>query len=341
MCLERRGASDIPEGIHTLKHPAAALLNRIRRQGVPVVLRSAPWTTEHLDSCVERGPHKSAMEHLSFLRDEFTDFARKGFWLVLPYREVRELPGLRVSPLGVVPQDGRRPRVIVDYSYWGLNEDTVRLSDPQSMQFGRTNARLQRQLAWHNPRHGPVAAYKVDISDGFYRVPLCTSGIPKLGVLLPPLLGDQESLVAFPLVLPMGWTESPPFFCKFTETACDLTNSDFRDRVEYPWHPLEDTAGEQDRIPQVATTPVPKSHSPFMASAPLAYMDVYVDDFCGVGQDHPSYPLKAQRRALLHNIDKVFRPNATTDSAYRKQPISIAKRGCSVLPYQGMPWMGF
>jgi hypothetical protein len=67
------------------------------------------------------------------------------------------------------------------------------------MQFGKANERLQSHLVKANPK------YKVDISDGFYRVPLNTLGVPKLGVCLPKFPGLPE-LVAFPLVLPMGWT---------------------------------------------------------------------------------------------------------------------------------------
>ena len=52
---------------------------------------------------------------------------------------------------------------------------------------------------------------KVDISDGFYRINLRPADVPKLGVVFPTKPG-AEPLVAFPLVLPMGWTHSPPFF---------------------------------------------------------------------------------------------------------------------------------
>ena len=250
--------------------------------------------------------------------------------MVLPYSAVRHLAGLRLSPIGVVPQDGRRPRVIVDYTYWGINAATLPLAAGRSMQFGRTNERLQQTILWTNPRNGKCYAYKVDISDGFYRVPLTPSASLRLGVVLPPLTGT-EPLIAFPLVLPMGWAESPPFFCEFTETACDLTNRDFHLRRRYPEHPLESRAGQADYQPHVDhgedgdPGPPSPSHLRLWDPAPTAAMDVYVDDFCGIGQDHPSYPIAHQRRALLHNIDKVFRPNDTEDHAQRKQPISVSK----------------
>ena len=115
------------------------------------------------------------------------------------------------------------------------------MSHRDMMQFGKANERLMDVLARANPKFGPCYMYKVDISDGFYRVPLSTTGSLKLGVCLPALPDvPGEALVAFPLDLPMGWTESPPFFCAFTETACDLANQDLRKNVRAPPHPLED-----------------------------------------------------------------------------------------------------
>ena len=54
-------------------------------------------------------------------------------------------------------------------------------------------------------------------------------------------------------------------------------------------------------------------------------MDIFVDDFCVIGQDTDMNPLANLRRTLMHNIDKVFRPNNEHDHQYRKEPISISK----------------
>jgi hypothetical protein len=74
--------------------------------------------------------------------------------------------------------------VIVDYSFYLLNGETAKLSPPKSMQFGKANKRLVDMLARANPHYGPLHLYKVDISDGFYRIQLLTSGVLKLGVCL-------------------------------------------------------------------------------------------------------------------------------------------------------------
>jgi hypothetical protein len=176
---------------------------------------------------------------MEFLGTEFLDFLKKGYWMLLPYAEIEAMLDVRYSPLGVVPQRERRPRVIVDYSFYSVNADTVKLAPEDAMQFGKAIERLVQAAVQANPKFAPLLNYKVDISDGFYRIPLTTSGLKKLGVLLPSFPG-MPPLVAFPLVLPMGWTDSPPFFCAFTEAVCDLTNQDLQRNLRYPQHKLED-----------------------------------------------------------------------------------------------------
>jgi hypothetical protein len=304
------------------------MLDRIRRNGAPVVLSSAPWSAEIKQERYERGPHKSAHEYVEFLGTEFLDFLKKGYWMLLPYTEVEFMIDVRYSPLGVVPQRERRPRVIVDYSFYAVNADTVKFAPEEAMQFGKAIERLLQKAIQANPKFGPLVNYKVDISDGFYRIPLTTSGLKKLGVLLPNFPG-LPPLVAFPLVLPMGWTDSPPFFCAFTETICDLTNDELRQNLRYPKHKLEDIAGAtdfEDCKGTAAQVPlVTQSHQAGLTRKPTAYVDVFVDDFCGEGQESKMNPLQNQRRTLFHNIDKVFRPNEKGDNPSRKEPISISK----------------
>ncbi|CAJ1944713.1 unnamed protein product [Cylindrotheca closterium] len=106
----------------------------------------------------------------------------------------------------------------------------------------------------------------------------------------------------------MGWTESPPWFCAFTETVANLTNVDLQQNKRVPPHPLGRAAAITDfevRDTQVAR-PTPKSHQPLTFQRPLKKMEVFVDDFVGMGQDHPSNPLTNQQAVLSHNIDKVF-----------------------------------
>jgi hypothetical protein len=97
------------------------------------------------------------------------------------------------------------------------------LGPREAMQFGHALHRILRKIRFANPADGPVYLLKVDVADGFYRVYVAPRDVPKLGVAFPHRDGE-EPIVAFPLALPMGWTESPPYFAAFTslKTGEDL-----------------------------------------------------------------------------------------------------------------------
>ena len=68
-------------------------------------------------------------------------------WTVLPASMlVGRFPELQVSPLGLVSQAERQDRMIADYSYFGLNENTAQLAFKEAMQFGKTLKHLLRQI---------------------------------------------------------------------------------------------------------------------------------------------------------------------------------------------------
>ena len=211
----------------------------------------SPWSLDRRDAAVRRGAHQSAHLERAFVFEEMLDFCEQGNWLVLPYETVREWRGLRVSPIGAVPLRDRRPRLIVDYSFSQVNSETVSLAPADAMQFGKASPRVLRHIVEADPRYGEVHLAKIDIADGFYsRVWLQSRDIPKLGVILPTSPG-QPPLIAFPLTLPMGWVESPPYFTALTETACDLANAHLRTRT------TDDARARQapHRLEAVAMTP--------------------------------------------------------------------------------------
>jgi hypothetical protein len=324
-----RGLPHIAAHVANLPHHAAAYLEDLRRHGADVVFDTPPWTAAHMQRCLERGPHASATNHTDFVRDEMADFIEKGFWTVLPFELIKDLPNLRLSPLGVVPQRDRRPRLIVDLSFYGVNADTVKQAPPEAMQFGRTLERLLTTIRHADPAYGPVHIIKVDIADGFYRVALVPDSAPGLGVILPRSPGEPH-LVAIPLVLPMGWVESPPQFCAVTETAADLANRRIR-RPGAPPHRLESVADGYPEPPRLDSNHL-EPNSPMAAplhrtlqpaSRPVASVDVYVDDFLAIAQGS-ARDLRTARRHLLHAIDDVFSPLADTDE-FGNEPISVKK----------------
>jgi hypothetical protein len=128
----RRTRGDI--GRLQVNNPAQRFLRYLRSRGVPVVLTTTPWEKTRINAAVR--PHKSAKDHRAFLHSEMADMIDKNQWIVLPYEQVQDLPNLRVSPIGVVPQRDRRPRTIVDYSYSGVNQETCPIAPTEAMQFG-------------------------------------------------------------------------------------------------------------------------------------------------------------------------------------------------------------
>ena len=51
-------------------------------------------------------------------------FVEKGFWIVIPLEDAVGLNGLRLSPAGLIPQRGRRDRIVIEYTWSGVNEAT-------------------------------------------------------------------------------------------------------------------------------------------------------------------------------------------------------------------------
>jgi hypothetical protein len=146
---------------------------------------------------------------------------------------------------------------------------------------------------------------------------------PGLAVILPKE-PHEDQLVAIPLVLPMGWVESPPFFCIATKTATDLGNAR-KHRITAPAHRLEtiaDTPPETMELsPDCPAATLPQTFQP--VKQPISNFDVYMDDFIALGQGNPQR-LKTLRRHLLHSIDSVFAPLSATDT-HGSEAISIKK----------------
>lgn len=319
-----RQPSDLHPNVGTLPHPAAPLLDDIRTQGVKATFDTPDWTLQQRQDALDRGAHRSATEHLEFVREEFAEFVKKGYWIVLPARAVMHLIQLRLSPLGVIPQAERRPRLICDHSFFGINASSISSAPAEAMQFGRALLRVIQQIVSANPAFGPVKMGKYDLADGYYRIAVEWATALALAVMLP-RFDEEDALIAIPLVLPMGWTASPPYFCATTETVADLANRALANQVELPPHDLEEHALPDAEGQLLNARPLQATTAPrWYRSTPLTYVDVYVDDLLGLvqGGDEATRRLA---RAILHSLDWVFRPLELTDSEHRLLIASIKK----------------
>ena len=331
----KRGRGNL--GPLNFNHPAKQVLQQYKKHSVPVKLSTPAWSETQLKDKLCRGPHKSCHEHLKFLQEEFVDMINKKQWVILPYHVAKDLPGLRLSPPGVVPQRERWPCWICDYSYYQINDETVDLFFKESMQFGHALGRILREILLSNPAFGPVNLIKINIADGFYRLDVNPGDIPKLVVIFPTLPG-QPRMVALPLVLPMGWKNSPPVFCTATETAADLANQKLcnpgyqRDdhklateaELFHPFSPSITPKGAPF-VPLVGAVQPPTRRDPSIPTklTPLSSIDVFMDNFIVMGQTQNT--CCRVRNVLMEAIDQVFRPLDTLDDPYRTEPISVKK----------------
>ena len=113
-----------------------------------------------------------------------------------------------------------------------MNDETLSLAATEAIQVGHALDHIIQEILLENPAYGPNLRSKYGISDGFYYVDLNVEDIPKLGVAFP-TKPCAKTLVAFPLVLPMGWKNSPPIFSTATEPIADLANK----RIQPPLEP--------------------------------------------------------------------------------------------------------
>jgi hypothetical protein len=328
LCVHHRGPSCLTGGTR-IPHPAADILRELRDVGAPVSLSGTEWTPADLDAAVLRGAHRSTAHCRDFLREEFADMMEAGQWLVVPYYAIRHLLGLRLSPTGVVPQANRRDRLIVDYSFSFVNQETERLA-PDSLQFGFALYRILRLLQQADTRNGPIYLAKIDVTDAFMRVAILAAHIPSLGALLPSYPGEVP-LVAFPLILPMGWIESPQYLCAVSETIADMANDLFEQgHVSATPHRLVVLADSRPEKSDRAAKPLPFAVPPPLVRSqgplqrPLNTVDVYMDDFILLSQGNRA-DRTSSRRTVFECIDSVLRPLSPGANPKRKEPNSTKK----------------
>lgn len=184
---EMRGKSYLSANIGDIPHTARTYLQQLRDQGIQVRLDDPPWHADKIIHNAQRGAHPSATVHRNFLRGEFADFIEAGFWVVLPLAQLRALPDadLRLSPMAVKEEFNRRPRVLVDHTWFGVNEHTIPDLPKEVMQFGGTLPRLLWILRHADPARGKIYLSKYDLDNGFYRLFLEADDALKLATLMP------------------------------------------------------------------------------------------------------------------------------------------------------------
>ncbi len=200
----------------------------------------------------------------------------------------------KVSPLAVIPQVGRRGRLLLalDLSFpvqaarpasklgrrqWlpppplapSANSTTAKLSpDYPIKEIGRVLPRLLVFMVVV-PAEETIMFAKIDLSDGFWRMLVRYIDKSNFAYVLPGNTSQPTQLV-IPHALQMGWTESPGYFCADTETGRNILQALIDAEVPLPSHQFD-----------VFMTPAAPTRRQTSArpTRPWQMSAVYVDDY--------------------------------------------------------------
>jgi hypothetical protein len=300
------------------------------RQGIPVDC-GPDWNWDVITAAVAHGPHPTArtQDSIGLFAEDIEYQVKGGFCKVYRWDELQQLrpANLKISPVAVVPQVGRRGRIILDLSFpvyqdldgvititqESVNDTTVLQapSDPVK-EIGKVLPRLLQYM-----RDTPVGLHilfcKLDISDGFWRLTVRPEDSFNFAYVLPQQEGEPVRIVV-PSAVQMGWVENPSLFCTVTESARDITQHLVDANVDLLPHPFEAQMNIQ--------------HVPLRARAevPSKLLQVYVDDFCYASTEaKDGCHIPRIRRASIHGIHSVFPQPEVTGHVDGKEPISTKK----------------
>ena len=202
-CVEARGPHELNK-LPRNPHPATALLEQMRVHGVPIKTERGMTDTE-LTQAIRYGAHSSATKETIFVRKELQEKSQPGQIALFPLRAVRHLPKLWLSLLASIAQRGRKPRLIYDFSWSGLNEAVTQVAHKEAMWFGKALYRVINCILKAPPKLGPTFLNKVDLSDACMRIWLRLEDIPSVAFLVTKATPEEDQLVGFHLSIPMGY----------------------------------------------------------------------------------------------------------------------------------------
>jgi hypothetical protein len=297
----------------------------------------AEWSREAVEVAVARGPHPTAIlpDAIALVHEDIDYQVKAGFTEVVYWDEIKlHLPAnFKVSPVAVIPQTGRRGRIILDLSFpvrrepqkgakrkmgeviqKSVNDTTQKLAPTEPVhEIGKVLPRLFHFMA-STPADQEIRLSKVDLSDGFWRLLVEPDQKWNFCYVMPDPPGARVRIV-IPSALQMGWAESPAYFCAATETGRDIIDLLLREDIDLPEHPLEEFMAPKD---------TPRTAPP--GSAAQTSVGVYVDDYVlGVVENADRTLIRRVSRATLHAIHSIFPPPEVSGHIGGKDPISRKK----------------
>ena len=66
---------------------------------------------------------------------------------------------------------------------------------------------------------------RLDVIDAYHFGTVKLLQVSVFAYVIPSVPGDEGCIICINLVLPMGWVDSPKFFCTFLKTLTDVANA--------------------------------------------------------------------------------------------------------------------
>ena len=157
---------------------------------------------------------------------------------VFSLEAVNYLQKLWLSPIVVIPQVGRRPRLIIDFTWSGINDIAECLAPMEAMCFGGALLLILKQVLTADPRLGTLYLSKVDLADTYMRLWARMEDVQSVAFLIPKKTPRDTHLVGFHLSIPMGYIDNAPYYCMAMETLTNIANEAIFQREHAGEHTL-------------------------------------------------------------------------------------------------------
>ena len=283
-------------------HPRWPQLKKILNQGSNWAMNEIqePIRKEDVNLAIQRGNHKSAVNHELFLSQALVKDIEKGWILVLPLDSAGSIPNLMISPMGVADQLGisatgefvPKLRVTHDLSFPGQASDesvnSIVIEDTlEPCMFGHTMLRIIHRIVHLRTLHPKKKIWirKEDVKSAYRRMHMHANTAVKTAVQMKI---HNIVLLLISLRLPFGGSPCPSEFCLFSDMITDAINDLLADTS---WNPAKLHSEYIKYIPP--PNPLPP-HIPFAEAKELSVKieegdickaDVFVDDIITIGVD--------------------------------------------------------
>ena len=150
-------------------NPVAPLIHHTEEHGIPIALPRG-IDEEEKEAAIRYGTYVSANSEAYFINAELVKQVQAGHVTISPLEAVNYLHNMWLSPVAVIPQVGRMPRLIFDFTWSELNDVSKRLAPMETMRFGGALQRILKQVLTADPCIRPVFFSKVDFTDAYMKL---------------------------------------------------------------------------------------------------------------------------------------------------------------------------